>query len=399
MRQPRIVACLALAAAFALSRTERRGGSHACDDADRQHRRGGPRSLHRALHRLLPVRLRRMAQGQPHPGGPVALGAVRRAGGAQSAGAEGRPGEGGRRHGDAAAHRPEDRRPVRELHGRARRRGQGRLCAEGRPGPGRGPQVEERAGRPDRVPPRRGRRRPVPVHVHAGLQGPEDRDRRRRPGGPRATRARLLLQGRRQVRRAADAVRRPRPEDVRAAGRRARQGGRRRQDGHGHRDGPRQGLPRRRRAARPERALPQDDAEGARRPQPELRLGPLRQGGPDASPRERQRGRPRLLQGARGADQDREPRPVEDVPALARRPRRGARPCPRRSSTRTSPSTARRSRAPRSCGRAGSAASRSWTIRSATPSDSATSRPRSAPTARSGCRSWWPISRRPWTRT
>ena len=47
---------------------------------------------------------------------------------------------------------------------------------------------------------------------------------------------------------------------------------------------------------------------------------------------------------------------LEDLPALARHSRRRRRCCPRRSSTRTSISTARRSPAPRSCGRAGSAA-------------------------------------------
>ena len=152
----------------------------------------------------------------------------------------------------------EDRRLLRLVHGRDRDRREGR-----------------RAARPDAR--RRSRRSssanalaPLVAELHTigvnavlqlrrrgRLQGRVDRDGDRRPGRPGPARPRLLLQGRREIGGAADAVRRARREDVGAARRPAGPGGRGGAARDGDRDGAREGRARRRVAPRPEQDLPQ----------------------------------------------------------------------------------------------------------------------------------------------
>ena len=189
-----------------------------------------------------------------------------------------------------------------------------------------------------------GRRRPVPVHLHAGLQGPEVGDRRRRPGRPRPPRARLLLQGRRRSPWSCASSTWPTSQkmfellgdapDKAAAGAKTVMDietalAKASLDVVARRD--------------PNALYHKMTPKELRRPQPELRLGPLRQGGRRRRPLVSVNvDVPDFFKGLEEQLKTVEPRPVEDLPALARRPQRGAGPSPRRSSTRTSPSTARR---------------------------------------------------------
>ena len=101
--------------------------------------------------------------------------------------------------------------------------------------------------------------------------------------------------------------------------------------------------------------------------------------------RHRTRSSSRRLSDAR---QDAAARRLEDLPALAPGAPAGAAARRRPSSTRTSTSTGRRSRAPRSCGRAGSAASTASTRPGRGARPGATSRRRSARRARSAWPRW-----------
>ena len=90
-------------------------------EAARRVRHLGPRHLGRPLRRLLPVRVRRLAQGQPDPARPDPVGPLQRARGEKPRGPppDPRGGEGPR--GEAVPDRGEGRRLLRGLHGRGRR--------------------------------------------------------------------------------------------------------------------------------------------------------------------------------------------------------------------------------------------------------------------------------------
>ena len=147
-----------------------------------------------------------------------------------------------------------------------------------------------------------------------------------RPGRALAARPRLLPQGRGAVRRRAQAVPPPRRRDVRAGGRAEGGRGQGRPDRARHRDRPRQGLARPRQAARPRQPRPPDDPQGARGAGARLRLGRLLQGHRRPGLRRAQRLLARLLQGDGPGPRRAQPRRLEDLPALAHRPRRRAAP-------------------------------------------------------------------------
>ena len=83
----------------------------------------------RPVRRLLRVRLRWVAQGQPDPGRPDALGPLQRAGRAQPRGAARDPREGEGAPGLALQDRGEGGRLLRRVHGRAGHRGEGPRAA------------------------------------------------------------------------------------------------------------------------------------------------------------------------------------------------------------------------------------------------------------------------------
>ena len=122
---------------------------------------------------------------------------------------------------------PEDRRLLRELHGRERDQRQGRRAARAGAEQDRG---ADRAARSARAPcraPLDGRQRLLQFRRRSRFQGSQHGARDRGSGRTRPAGSRLLLPRRREVGRAAQAVRRSRRQDDRAGatGRRCRRRG------------------------------------------------------------------------------------------------------------------------------------------------------------------------------
>ncbi len=168
-----------------------------------------------------------------------------------------------------------------------------------------------------------------------------------------------------------------------------RRPGRRREeraDRDGHRDAPRRSLARPRRAARPDDAVPPDDAGRAGEAHAELLVGRLLRGPRPSEGLDDQRRAPRVLPGRRQGAGRGARRRLEDLPALAARQRRRGRALVEASRPRTSTSSARPSRAARSSTRSGAAARPRPTTTSARRWGRSTSRARSRPSRRRGCR-------------
>ena len=215
------------------------------------------------------------------------------------------------------------------------------------------------------------RRQPLlQLRRRSRLQGRVGRDGDRGPGRPGPAGPRLLLQGRREIGGAAEAVRRAHREDVGVARRPGRTGAAAAAQ-HGDEDRDRAGEGGARRVSRrdPNKIYHKLSVAELQALTPAVSVAALLHRHRRAADLRAQRHRAGLLQGdGPGARLDADRRD-QDLSALARGARVGACARRRRSSTRTSGSTARRSPARRSCGRAGSAACNTrttiWAKRSA----------------------------------
>ena len=278
------------------------------------------------MRRLLPLRLRRMDEEQPHPARRVALERVRQARAREPAfplGDTRRPGEAQRRPKRYAA---ENRRLFRRLHGRSRGREIERAAAEAASGADIRDEIEARSSRSARPAASRDRlERPLlRIQLEPGLCRFHQRDRVRRRGRSRPSGPRLLHEGRRQVEGAAHPLRGPRRAHVRASRRSARRGGTRSRQGHGDRDEARPRLAHPHPAPRSLPVVPQDGRQGSEGAYAGIRLGPLPENRRSPGIECVQRHRAGILQGAGQAMALNRPRRHQDLSALARRPRERA---------------------------------------------------------------------------
>ncbi len=128
MRFALLTACVCLLAATVPDGAVRRARAH---QAAQEPRRQPHRHVRRRVHELLPVRLRRVAQGQPGARRQGAVGAVRPAARAEPLDAEGHPRRGVEAGDEAHAHADAGRRLLRVVHGPGRHR-RGRPAAHRR---------------------------------------------------------------------------------------------------------------------------------------------------------------------------------------------------------------------------------------------------------------------------
>ena len=293
-------------------------------EAPRRLRHRRPRPQRRPVHELLRVRVRRLAQGEPDPGGPDALGTVQRARGEKPRGAAPDPRGGEGPEARTLADRGEGRRLLRRVHGRAGDRGEGPLAREAARRPRGRRRLEGRALPTPRPARGGGASRALPLRRlarHARLAAD---DRQRGPGRPRPARPRRLPERGREVEGEAREVRRARGARARARRRLARAGEGRRGDGHEGRDGARRRAPQARRDARPEEPRQPDDARGAAEARPGVRVERLPQRDRRALVHAPQRVEPEVLhRGQRRRRRD-AARRLEDVRPLAPPRRRGA---------------------------------------------------------------------------
>ena len=273
---------------------------------------------HGGLHRLLPVRERHLAFEQPDPARPAALGHLRRAPPEEPRPPprDPRPPRGGQVRA-GRVRRTEARRLLRRVHGRGGDRDEGPLADRAGARPNRRDQGPRRAPRRDHAPAEDGRQRALHFRLRGGPQGIDASDRRAPAGGAGAPRPRLLHEDRREIGRAPDEVRRPRPEDARARRFSFGDGGRRREGDPGLRDEARAGLDEQRGLPRSGQDPSPDDDRRALAGDAEPRVGGLlhRPGpsGLDAV----ERLAARLLPGRERPLEVRSPPALEDLPALA----------------------------------------------------------------------------------
>ena len=220
---------------------ERFGAGQGRAAADRRVRDG---QVRRRVHRLLPVRLRRLAEEDADPGGPRHL-EPRLFGDPAAQRGRAAPDPGEEREGGARPRRPvreEGRRFLCNLHGRA----QGGDClvrgVAGRAGQDRCRRGRPVAGQGGRAPASHRGAHVVWIRIAAGFQGRQAGHRRRRPGWVGPAGPRLLPEGRRAHARAARALSRPHREDAGARGRHRGGGEETGQDRDGDRDGDRKGV-------------------------------------------------------------------------------------------------------------------------------------------------------------